>query len=395
MRLTVLVQMTKGACPADPGWTERGLRDLERLKWLLWHGHARHAVEAAEGFAEDAWCLEEDAAGEAKAKPARLRAAAEEFATYLRCNGGQIINYGERHRPASASRPASSRARQPGRLQALQQAPVDALDAAGRAPSPASPDARAQRRAGGRLPATMARVPAAGPSRSRGRERLVCPTSPAGYRQAACPRFVMGSDGRDVPTQRDGHPRLIAARGRMAWQTASGHTTRARAEAAIPRRQRVIGDGPRAHADERQAIEVAVAVHGLDRLSEPGCPNHVRVARNRTGLGLSRPHSGSMHHSRSQGSRVGGPPAGRLARPSRGSPGMTVRAHEPDPPDHARRALARPSVAGTPAHTGDVSWPCETPLAKASGCPPNRGNSSPQPAARYKRAKDGPTTSDA
>jgi hypothetical protein len=56
MRLTVLVQMTKGACP-DPGWTERRLADLERLKWLLWHGHVRHAVEAAEGFAEDAWCM--------------------------------------------------------------------------------------------------------------------------------------------------------------------------------------------------------------------------------------------------------------------------------------------------------------------------------------------------
>ena len=28
MRLTVLVQMTKGACP-DPGWTENRLRDLE------------------------------------------------------------------------------------------------------------------------------------------------------------------------------------------------------------------------------------------------------------------------------------------------------------------------------------------------------------------------------
>ncbi len=98
MRLTVLVQMTKGACPADAGWTGDRLRDLERLKWLLWHGHARHAVDAAQGFADDAWGMEEDAAGDAKAKPTRLRAAAEEFATYLRRNAGQIIDYGERHR---------------------------------------------------------------------------------------------------------------------------------------------------------------------------------------------------------------------------------------------------------------------------------------------------------
>jgi hypothetical protein len=97
MRLTELVQMTKGACP-DPGWTERRLADLERLKWLLWHGHARHALEAAEGFAEDAWCMEEEASGEAKTKPARLRVAAEEFAVYLRRNTGQLVDYGERHR---------------------------------------------------------------------------------------------------------------------------------------------------------------------------------------------------------------------------------------------------------------------------------------------------------
>lgn len=97
MRLTVLVQMTKGACP-DAGWTETRLRDLERLKWLLWHGHARYAVEAAEDLADDAWGMEGDAEGEAKVKLGRLHRAAEEFATYLRNNAGQIVNYGERHR---------------------------------------------------------------------------------------------------------------------------------------------------------------------------------------------------------------------------------------------------------------------------------------------------------
>jgi hypothetical protein len=92
-----LVQMAKGACP-DPGWIENRLRDLERLKWLLWHGHARHAVEAAEGFADDAWGMEGDAEGEAKAKLGRLHKAAEEFAAYLRNNARQIVDYGERHR---------------------------------------------------------------------------------------------------------------------------------------------------------------------------------------------------------------------------------------------------------------------------------------------------------
>ncbi len=61
MRLTVLRQMTRGACPTDVGWTEQRLRDLERLKWLLWHGHARQAVDAAQELADDAWSREEDA----------------------------------------------------------------------------------------------------------------------------------------------------------------------------------------------------------------------------------------------------------------------------------------------------------------------------------------------
>ena len=104
MRLTVLRQMTKGACPADPGWTEQRLRDLEQLKWLLWHGHARQAVDAAEELANDAWGRGEDAkedgaeTAEARGKLGRLHTAAEELATYLRRNAGQIVNYGERHR---------------------------------------------------------------------------------------------------------------------------------------------------------------------------------------------------------------------------------------------------------------------------------------------------------
>jgi hypothetical protein len=97
MRLTVLAQMTKGAC-LDRGWTEARLRDLERLKWLLWHGHARHAVEEAEGFADNAWGMEGEKEGEPKAKLGRLHRTAEEFATYLRNNAGQIVDYGERHR---------------------------------------------------------------------------------------------------------------------------------------------------------------------------------------------------------------------------------------------------------------------------------------------------------
>jgi hypothetical protein len=69
-----------------------------------------------------------------------------------------------------------------------------------------------------------------------------------------------------APTQRDRHLQLIAERGRVAWQKASGYNKRARAEATISRFKRVIGDGLRAHTDGRQATEVGIAVHALNRM---------------------------------------------------------------------------------------------------------------------------------
>ena len=42
--------------------------------------------------------------------------------------------------------------------------------------------------------------------------------------------------------------------------------------------KQVIGDEVRAHADERRATEVAVAVHALNRMLDLGRPNYVRVA---------------------------------------------------------------------------------------------------------------------
>ena len=80
-----------------------------------------------------------------------------------------------------------------------------------------------------------------------------------------------------APTQRDQHLQYIAEHGRMAWQKASGYTKRARAEAAISRYKRVIGDGLRAHTEERRETEVDVAVHVLNRMRELGRPNYVRI----------------------------------------------------------------------------------------------------------------------
>src|SRR3954452_18477950 len=73
-----------------------------------------------------------------------------------------------------------------------------------------------------------------------------------------------------APTQRDCHLQLIAEKGRMGWQKASGYNARARAEATIGRFKRVIGDGLRSHTDERRATEMDVAVHVLNRMLELG-----------------------------------------------------------------------------------------------------------------------------
>ena len=89
---------------------------------------------------------------------------------------------------------------------------------------------------------------------------------------------VPSQTAESEPTQRDRHLQRIAERGRRAWQRASGYTKRARAETAISRFKRVIGDGLRSHTDERRATEMDVAVHVLNRMRELGRPTYVRIA---------------------------------------------------------------------------------------------------------------------
>jgi len=81
-----------------------------------------------------------------------------------------------------------------------------------------------------------------------------------------------------APTQRDRHLQSILAKGRMAWQQASGYSRRAKAEAAIGRWKQVIGDGLRSGMDERRVTEVDVAVHALNRMLDLGRPSYVRIA---------------------------------------------------------------------------------------------------------------------
>jgi hypothetical protein len=89
---------------------------------------------------------------------------------------------------------------------------------------------------------------------------------------------VLNKTAETTPSQRDKHLRLIAKRGRVGWQNASGYRHRALAQADISRCKRVIGDALRSRTNARQATEVAVAVRAMNRMPELGRPEYVRIA---------------------------------------------------------------------------------------------------------------------
>jgi hypothetical protein len=89
---------------------------------------------------------------------------------------------------------------------------------------------------------------------------------------------VPSDTAQTAPTRRDRHLRLIAERGRVGWQRASGYNGRALVEADISRWKRVIGDGLRSQTDGRQDTEVAVAADALNRMLQLGRPEYVRIA---------------------------------------------------------------------------------------------------------------------
>ena len=88
---------------------------------------------------------------------------------------------------------------------------------------------------------------------------------------------VPSETAETAPTQRDQHLRLIAERGRMAWQKASEYNDRALVEADISRYKRVIGGTLRSRTDGRQATEVVIAVRALNRMLQICRPKYVRL----------------------------------------------------------------------------------------------------------------------
>src|SRR5699024_5878798 len=93
MRLTVMKQQAKGVkSEEDPALTGDLLREVERLKWYLWHGNVFQSLESIENLK---FTLEN---GEDASKTAKLRQSVHEMDSYIRINHAFIPNYGERYR---------------------------------------------------------------------------------------------------------------------------------------------------------------------------------------------------------------------------------------------------------------------------------------------------------
>ncbi len=105
MRITVMKQMAKGLANERKAPTETGSpqaeelvqksieKELQSLKWYLWHGNVERALECIEDLQ---WELE-FTVGKSENQNKLLKQL-REFDTYIRNNQDYIPNYGERYR---------------------------------------------------------------------------------------------------------------------------------------------------------------------------------------------------------------------------------------------------------------------------------------------------------
>jgi len=93
MRATVLCQYARGVAHHDEAAGTKLLADLERIKWLLWHGNQHRAGQTISFFLDEVDGLEVDYPNLSK-----FARAAQEFSVYIASNVGRLINYGERFR---------------------------------------------------------------------------------------------------------------------------------------------------------------------------------------------------------------------------------------------------------------------------------------------------------
>jgi hypothetical protein len=88
---------------------------------------------------------------------------------------------------------------------------------------------------------------------------------------------VLSTSAVDPQSQRDRHIQLIAEKGCMGWQRATGYGRRNLVETAIGRYKHLIGTKLRARSLAAQQGEVAIAVKALNRMIRVAKPLSVRV----------------------------------------------------------------------------------------------------------------------
>ena len=89
---------------------------------------------------------------------------------------------------------------------------------------------------------------------------------------------VPGPTAATEPTQRDRHIQSIAERGRLGWQRQTDYGKRSKAETAMARYKRILGDHLQARTLPGQQAEAAIGVAVLNRMIDQARPNSVRAA---------------------------------------------------------------------------------------------------------------------
>ena len=124
---------------------------------------------------------------------------------------------------------------------------------------------------------------------------------------------------------------------------------------------------------------------GTCRSPERTRPRLLTECRAPAATACSHAEAGSTHHARPPSDREPPPPDaprfGQPGRPTHEWSGRSAQTRGQDRQDYGQHGRGRPSVGEIPANTVGVFLASATPLAKASGCPPNRVNPNPAAAA--------------
>lgn len=89
---------------------------------------------------------------------------------------------------------------------------------------------------------------------------------------------MLSDTATTAPTQRDQHIQVLAEKGRIGWQTATGYGKRALGETAFSRYKTVIGRSLRARTLSAQKVEARIACVVINRMTSLGMPVSEKVA---------------------------------------------------------------------------------------------------------------------